>query len=203
MKHIKLFEAWDQEMAEQTQILLGFFADGGYGSHPTIIESSMLPAIENHPMNLIFIETEELSEMPEALLVIHNDYEALPIEGQVESWVIRGISNDLANSIISAGGTDMYINQDPNSSPGVKEAFKLAGIEENLDSNAVTILCVIPDAKINTVYWSDNPERAHGYWETPYDTIPLEELLGKYTDMQKKVDDIKRGNGSGRPAQLS
>jgi hypothetical protein len=175
MKHVKLFEAWDQEMSEEG-ILLGFFADGGIGSHPAIIEASMLSAIKNHPFNLYFETLEKLSEMPESLIAIYSEGSALP---GYDGWTIKSASNDFANSIISVDGTDMYIKDDGSPSPETQEAFRLAGIEEGL-GKGLTILSVIPNVRINTVYWSDNPEHAHGYWETPYKVIPLAKLLDKY-----------------------
>jgi hypothetical protein len=176
MKHVKLFEAWDQEMSQQ-EILVGFFADGGIGSHPAIIEASMLSAIKNHPFELYFMETEKLSEMPEALIAIYSEGSSLP---GYDGWTIKGVSNDFANSIISVAGTDMYVKDDSGDpSPETQEAFKLAGIEAGLDKG-LTILSVIPNAQINTVYWSDNQERTQGYWETPYQAVSLAKLLDKY-----------------------
>jgi hypothetical protein len=182
MKHVKLFEAWDQEMTK-SEILVGFFADGGKGSHPSIIDAEMKDQIESHPADLYFIETEVLSEMPEALLAIYDSNDLNAHSSSVSGWIIKGISNELAEAIISSGKTDIYGSDDPSS----REAFALAGFEDLLDGDgyAYSILAVIPNVKTNTVYWSNNPEAGGGklgtdYWETPCRAIPLADLLAEY-----------------------
>jgi hypothetical protein len=178
MKHVKLFEAF----SNQGKILVGFFADGGRGSHPAIIEEKEKTKITRHPAGLYFEETQKLSEMPEALLAIFDDGAAQ--KGESSGWIIKGISNELAGAIISTGGIDIYASDNPDS----REAFALAGYEDLLDSEfdyAYSILAVIPNVEINTVYWSDNPEAGGGklgtdYWETPYIAKPLDPLLQSY-----------------------
>lgn len=179
MKHIKLFESW----MGQEKILVGYFADGGKGSHPAIIKESAKNLINQHPFgSLYFYETEVLSEMPEALLAIFDD--SMQHSSSVNGWIIKGISNELANAIIASGETDIYASDNPSS----REAFALAGFEDLLDGKgdyAYSILAVIPNASINTVYWSDNPEGGGGklgtdYWETPYRATPLTRLLTQY-----------------------
>lgn len=179
MKHVKLFESW----MDQEKILVGYFADGGKGSHPAIIKESAKNLINRHPSGyLYFTETEVLSEMPEALLAIFDD--SMLHSSSVDGWIIKGISNELANAIIASGETDIYASDSPTS----REAFAIAGFEDLFDSKdpyAYSILAVIPNASINTVYWSNNPEGGGGnlgtdYWETPYNAIPLTRLLTQY-----------------------
>lgn len=208
MKHIKLFEFFNREYdgnderdlvdfasdlrlelydMTKPEILVGyFFSDGGrQGGHPSIIEASMLSAIENHPSDLHFVETQKISEMPEALLSIFDANDSMD-GSSVSGWIIKGISNKLSSAIVSIGGIDIYGSDNPDS----REAFALAGFENLFNSKdpyAFSILAVIPNANINTVYWSDNPESGGGklqtdYWETPYRSISLDQLLGEYIE---------------------
>lgn len=178
MKHVKLFE----EFSTQPKILVGYFADGGRGSHPAIVDGMGEAKIKSHPAGLYFGETQELSEMPEAILAIF-DANANVQRGE-PGWIIKGITNELAGAIISTGGIDIYASDNPDS----REAFALAGYEDLFDSKfdyAYSILAVIPNVEINTVYWSDNPEGGGGnlgttYWETPYKAEPLDPLLQSY-----------------------
>jgi len=178
MKHIKLFEqlyrpSWlPSENIPDGKILIGYFNDGGYGSHPTIIEAGILPEIDKREKWNSFDTTEGTDVMPEALLAVYSDRDDAP--GQ-NGWYIKGISNSLAREIIKLGDSDVYTNDDKN--PRIaQKAFELAGYPYGNLSD-VQILSVIPNVSLNKVYWSDNPESSHGYWEPPYKEISIESLI--------------------------
>jgi hypothetical protein len=177
MKHVKLFEQFRSSGSgmnsnkPEGDILIGFFADGGIGSHPAIIESSILPEINSREEFNFFQTTESTNVMPEALLAVFSDHADAPGSN---GWYIKGISNSLAREIIKLGGSDIYTNQDGDDMFSQK-AFDLAGYP--YDAENVQILSVIPNVSLNTVYWSDAPERSHTYWEPPYEAIPIKDLI--------------------------
>jgi|694.fasta_scaffold41434_2 hypothetical protein len=142
-------------------IFIGFFATGGIGSHPGIVTQSELEKL--HP-DYCFNETEELEEVPEALLCIF-DEDIL--------WDIRGISNELAQKIIDSGGSDFYYEGDE----GFKEACELAVLR----GDSPVQVAVIKNVDLNTIYYSHNPEGSHGYWEPDTENITVEEFsTGEY-----------------------
>ena len=186
MKHVKLFEAWDQEMSKP-EILVGYFSDGGMGSHPGVIDRESYDKIKSHPQGLFFTITEELQEVPEALLTVYYPD---------KEWDIKGISNELANQIIAVGGTDSYDNQDVNWVSGTatrsqeeneinRRAFELAG-KTYKAGEEFTPLIVIQNIELNTVYWSNNPEQSHGYWESPDEVLSVDQLLNRYDEIEKE-----------------
>jgi hypothetical protein len=193
MEHVKLFEDFGKNFSKnfkpspwikvnqnkpEGDILIGFFADGGIGSHPAIIESAILPQIDSKQKFNLFQTTESTNVMPEALLAIFSDS---PDAQGSDGWYIKGISNSLAREIIKSGDSDVYTNQSGESflrnSTVSQEAFDLAGYPYDHTGTDVQILSVIPNVSLNTVYWSDAPESSHSYWEPPYKAISIESLI--------------------------
>jgi hypothetical protein len=180
MKHVKLFENFKSspwirmnQNKPEGDILIGFFADGGIGSHPAIIESSILPEIDSKQKFNLFQTTESTNVMPEALLAVYSDSPNAPGS---HGWYIKGISNSLAREIIKLGDSDIYTSQSGDGDDmASQKAFDLAGYPYDVES--VQILSVIPNVSLNTVYWSDAPEHSHSYWEPPYKAIPIESLI--------------------------
>jgi hypothetical protein len=180
MKHLELFEGFNRSpwLMRDTnkpdgKILIGFFADGGIGSHPAIIEASILPEINSREEFNFFQTTESTNVMPEALLAVFSDSPDAPGSS---GWYIKGISNSLAREIIKLGDSDIYTNQSGEDVLSQK-AFDLAGYPYDETNSDVQILSVIPNVSLNTVYWSDAPERSHTYWEPPYKEISIESLI--------------------------
>jgi hypothetical protein len=180
MKHLKLFENFNRSpwLMRDTDkpggdILIGFFADGGIGSHPAIIESSILPEIDSREEYNLFRTTESTNVMPEALLAVFSE---APYAPGSDGWYIKGISNSLAREIIKLGDSDIYTNQSGDEMLSQK-AFDLAGYPYDEANSDLQILSVIPNVSLNTVYWSDVPERSHSYWEPPYEAIPIKNLI--------------------------
>ena len=167
MKHLKLFESFNDE------ILIGFFGDGGIGSHPAIISKLVLSKIEE--ADCTFETTDTGQNLPESLLCIWDDTNEL-------GWTIKGISNSLANQINSLNGTDFYY-------PNMDESFMEDSGKQLLKSalgsagypvkrlRDIRLVCIIRDVKLNTIYWSDNPEETHDIWDAPYKAIPLLKYL--------------------------
>ena len=178
MKHIQLFEqlyrpSWlPPEPKPDGKILIGYFNDGGIGSHPAIIEAGILPEIDKREKWNSFDTTESTDVMPEALLAIYSDAPNTP---SFDGWYIKGISNSLAREIIKLGDSDVYRCDDKDLFS--RKAFDLAGYPYGDPRSDVQILTVIPNVSLNKVYWSDNPEDSHGYWEPPYKEISIESLI--------------------------
>ena len=167
MKHIKIFEDFSRRGMGQrpgfggaTKYLIGYFATGGYGSHPAVVTEEELESngwSESIPgsgswgnaKHLMFQALTESTEIPQALLCIYdNDRE----------WKIDPISSQLAKSIYNAGGAeDYYVG-----ARGFKEAKNMVDVN---GWNNIEILSVLPNVEVNTIYWSDNPEKSHGYWK--------------------------------------
>ena len=145
------------------KIFIGYSFTGGHGSHPSILTDSEIEKMGNDSYG--FWPLEEIQEVPEALLCIFDD-DIL--------WDIRGISNELAQKIIDAGGSDFYYEGDE----GFEEACELA----ILKGNSPVQVAVIQSVSLNTIYYSHNPEYSHGYWEpAEVETITVEEFcLGNY-----------------------
>jgi hypothetical protein len=159
MKHVKLFEDFSSG-----KILLGILInDGGYGAFPGIIDGKDLKEIKQKCGDDAYWETyEELNKVPEALLVMFDDY---------DGWTLEAISKDLANQIYNVGGKEEYFQEDDgkNSQEELEKAFFLATGESfpNPNPGKYISICVIQNPEMNTIYWSDNPDDSHGYWEEP------------------------------------
>ena len=170
MLHTQISESLDSNPSEK--VLVGFVNDGGIGSHPTIITPSKLKNLSNR---YHFSSSLELDEIPEALLYIES-YD----ENDISNF--KPISNELAQKIMGVSGTDFYSNDEEN--PETKQAFEIAGIDlgkmrsgewngQKWEERVLKMFSVIPNIQLNSIYWSDNPERTHGYWEPPYTIISL------------------------------
>jgi len=177
MKHVKLFEQFTSSGPGMSNsgsgmgnIHLGFYADGGYGSHPGVITSEMNDILSQ---DRLFFTTDIVKEVPEAL--------ACMLDENMGEWVIKGITNSLANSIIKRMGGDHITTDQISSYPGedgaIENATRMAGIEMFPNYDIVSF-SVIPNVSLNMIYWSDAPENEHVSWEPPYEAIPAKDLMG-------------------------
>jgi hypothetical protein len=182
-------------METNEPFLIGYYADGGIGSHPAILtESELLRCgfIQEVPRHLratseenagkfwrhkfdeykIFFEIRELSSIPGALACAYSDsYE----------WDIRGISKPLGQRIIDMIGGDNITSMDDDEGNLLMDQSDLNKVEDLIglqrsDDNRVTLITIILDPTPNVVYWSDAPEDSHSYWMPPYSAMSLDEL---------------------------
>jgi len=169
MKHIKLFEGF----METSKYLLGYFADGGHGSHPGILTADVLlkngftPNAEaNYYGNEtwtnesagIFAVIEVLDHVPEAIGLSMDTVEGM--------WNFKEVPTESAEMIISRTGMDTVYQEDSEFS----KAVSLIGWRPS--ANHLKYKITEPDAvsfiinpQPNFIYWSENPEMAHGYWQ--------------------------------------
>ena len=164
MKHIKLFENWirvnEPIVGNKGNILLGYFNNGGIGSHPGILT----PEAAAQTGDEFFVTSEEKS-VPQALLCIYND---------MSEWDIKGITSSLARSIMDKIGGD-HIDDAKGDAGLVAEIANMVGYKQKGNN---TLISIIPNPTIDTIYWSDAPESMHVYWEPPYKAMPIDELIG-------------------------
>lgn len=182
MKNLRLFESFQEDSGwvrkgaflvpanrrrgKEGEVLIGFYSDGGIGSHPAIVTPSMEEQIEKNPDQFKnFWPTSFWSSVPEAIICIYNSS---------DEWMIKAIRGSIARSIMDKIGGDHITSED--NLPLLNEIASMVGYRRSNRSD-VTLISVIPKPAINTVYWSDNPESTHGYWEPPYEAIPIEDLL--------------------------
>ncbi len=161
-------------------LLLGYYADGGIGSHPAIFSESELiklgfiqglppmyqhnPLLDAHFINhwyhkfdefLCFWCTNQVSSIPDVLVCAFNsDY----------LWNIKGISNSLGQKIIELIGGDSINSMDHKKSL-LNRVEKMIELPQSINLEyGSTLITIIPNPTSNTIYWSDEPERSHSYW---------------------------------------
>lgn len=168
MKHVKLFENFSgQEAGANETVLIGYFADGGRGSHPALVTPEVARELKEAGVFPYFIPTSSEKGLPQALACVYND---------TDEWTIKGIPGSLARSVMTLIKGDSIDNSETENRGLVNEVAKLIGYRES-DDRELTLISIIPDPSINTVYWSEGPESGT-YWEPPYDAIPVRELMG-------------------------
>lgn len=168
MKHIELFENFSgQESGANETVLIGYFADGGKGSHPALVTPEVAREIEETGDFPTFTPTGSEKGLPQALACVYND---------TDEWTIKGIPESLARSAMVLIKGDHIDNSETENRGLVNEVAKLIGYRET-DDREVTLISIIPNPSINTVYWSEGPESGT-YWEPPYEAIPVRELMG-------------------------
>ena len=167
MKHIKLFENFKsmyhmpKDLYEGAPVLVGYYGEGGHGSHPAVVIPEVAKAIEALGDHRIFITTSKEQEVPEALICIfHND-----------NWTIKGIPGSLAQSIVSKIGGEHLDGYNKRLDDLVEEVANMVGYNTGGDNSAN--ISIIMEPKLNTIYWSDAPEQTHSYWEPPYNPISV------------------------------
>jgi len=183
MKHVKLFENYELRDFEEKslgtgKIKIGYTGDGGHGSHPSIFSKYVLENLIEPRTQYDFTETASTDNLPEALVCIYDD-----------DWFIQPISSMVASKVIELMGTehvdDFYkikekgfeilrmvghgFYEDGNNSSSSMRRY----LEEDMRIDEIQTITIIPNPKLNTIYWSDNPERSHGYWEPPYKEITM------------------------------
>ncbi len=182
MKHVKLFE--DFNSSTPNKVMLGFYADGGYGSHPGILTKEMYDKFEENqsmkfPNHKYFEVTEELDFVPDYLACYFDDY---------TGWDITGVSESQVSKVREYEIEDGINSEDPE----FKMAANSLGFEDSSKNN-FKMLFVLP-SELNNIYWSDNPEQTHGYWEPPYELIPIEELFDDTNDKSSRYRKYQVGN---------
>jgi hypothetical protein len=180
MKHIKIFEDFSgfggagmgmrPGFGGASKYLIGYFATGGYGAHPGIVteddlesngwsESGSGSGSWSCDGGLMFQVTSQSTEIPQALLCIGSD--------ESGDWKIDPITKQKADAIYNVGGTPDYIFDDFDTDAPVHgemgEIKRIAGIS---GQEGITTINVIQHIEPNMIYWSDNPEQSHGYWES-------------------------------------
>jgi hypothetical protein len=174
MKHIKLFESFGEASGKYQ---LGYFSEGGYGSHPGILTEDDL--IKNgfvYRDNPLFINLKSwvnqkddfktftvidtMNIIPGAISLIFED----------GMWNYSEVPVAEAERLISEiGGDTVY----PRDGALYDEALSVIGFS---GSNQPESISFIVGPKPGFIYWSDNPEETHGYWENG-NPVRLEELV--------------------------
>jgi hypothetical protein len=168
MKHIKLFEDFTG-MGGETKYLIGYFATGGIGSHPGIATAEELERLGwqdsgekwTHPeMKYYFIVTSESNETPQALLCVFDEKRL---------WKIEPISEQEAQEIYDLEGHEDLNPELEEVRNKIKSMPALNGWDD------IIKISVLQDVEPNMVYWSDEPEQFHGYWQAKgASPLPLE-----------------------------
>ena len=201
MKHISLFESFSQEKGP---FLIGYYGEGGIGSHPAIFTKEHLKEFgfrnENPPGFVPVPDTKawvgpgggvlrpllETQTCPDSLLC---GFEPLP------GWDIKPIfdsstSQKIMEIIDEFGRIDPSMkNQDYMEESDLmydeEEQEKISELFDRLSAMTGVLkgarrgersVSLIYGVSPNTIYWSPNPEETHGYWKPPYDALSLEDL---------------------------
>ena len=167
MRHIQLFESYREndfeEFSGTGKIKIGFTGEGGYGSHPSIFTKYGLDNFIDAHTEFEFIATSSTDNLPEALVCIFDD-------NYGEGWFIQPISSMVASKVMKLMGTNHKDDFFEYGQQGM-EILKMVGYNGSMDE--IQTLTIIPNPKLNTIYWSDNPENTHGYWKPPYKEITM------------------------------
>lgn len=169
MKHVELFENYKLRDFEETslgtgKIKIGFTGDGGYGSHPSIFSKDVLENLIEPLTQFDFIATASTDNLPEALICLYDD-------NNPQGWFIQPISSMVASKVMELMGTDHKDGFYENEYQKGMEILRMVGYNGSI--NEIQTITIIPNPKLNTIYWSDNPEKSHGYWEPPYKEITM------------------------------
>ena len=181
MKHIKLFENYEYDSEypggmrdfEEKHIGTGKikigFCDhaGGHGSHPCIFSKYVLENFIDEFTDFGFIATYATDNLPEALICIYGESG----EDHPDGWFIRPISSMVASEAMKLMGTDHKDGFYENEKQEGMEILGMVGYKGSISE--IETISVIPNPKLNTIYWSDNPEHSHGYWKPPYKEITM------------------------------
>lgn len=191
MKHVKVFENFTSDSGKY---LLGFFADGGIGSHPGILTDAVL--IENgftkspsqNPYGhsdwfhkgddyIRFHVMSGLDHVPQATAWRMTD----------GIWHVSEVPLPEAEEVATSFGTDIYPDM-----PGFQTAVDLMTAHtssggKKLPISDPEVVNFILRPRANVIYWSDEPEKTHGYWESG-NPISLPELLAQYESDDDDLD---------------
>ena len=161
MKHLELFESWSGKPGE---ISIGFVGTGGIGSHPAVLSKSEKDRIESEGEDVYFVQTDSSNSVPDALACVFND---------TDEWTIKAISSSAAKAAMEMiGGNHVDTDKDPGLTNRVAR-----GIGYRPTSRGdMTLITIIPNPKINTVYWSDVPEEEQSYWQPPFRPVPISDV---------------------------
>lgn len=184
------------QIEQNETLLIGYYSDGGIGSHPAIFSKAELiklgfieglppryqynPLLDAHFIHHWYHKFDELScfwctdyvsSIPDGLACAFNsDY----------LWKIKGISNSLGRKIIKLIGGDS-INSMSHKKNLLNYVEKMVELPPSINLEyGVTLITIIPNPTPNTVYWSDEIEKCHSYWQPPYKPISLEEIINDF-----------------------
>ena len=181
MEHVELFEDFDP-VQNPNQLLLGYYGDGGHGSHPALLTSGELSRCgfvqgKTSPMFIYpdgtaqrvwgldsdpftnFHVVRQLSSPPPAICCYLTD----------GGWEMMPIDREEAEQLVGEADSDT-IHSD---SPLFPQAMTLAELDP---ADSVTAISFIVSPIVNAVYWSTNPEASHGVWQDGKPT-PLQNLV--------------------------
>lgn len=173
MKHVQLFENYfdsselrdfEEKSLGTGKIKIGYCGyAGGQGSHPSIFSKYVLENFVDEFTEFEFSAIVSTNNLPEALICIYSD-------DQPNGWFIQPISSMVASQAMKLMGKNHI---DGLWRIGEKEGMEiLRMVDYKGSSEEIQTLTIIPNPKLNTVYWSDNPEEG-GYWEPPYKEITM------------------------------
>ena len=183
MQHIQEFQNFSSEQGSAP--LLGYYGEGGHGSHPAILttdELSQCGFIQSPgEMSKLFIYSEEAakkvwSHQSDSMINFHILHQLPAVPDALCCWMEDANWNMIpvefakAQSLVQKeGGDTIYMDN-----PLFPQAVELAGVgaDELEDVGAISFIL---NPKVNHVYWSNNPESNHGHWEDGK-AIPLRDL---------------------------
>ena len=149
-------------------VRIGFFVDGGLGSHPGILSpgavSFMGKKSGDYPM---FWITSEEEVVPEALACVYNER---------DDWDIWGISGALGVDIMKLIDGDNITSEHDGSMDMLNEVCSMLGYRR-VGVDEFTSVTIIPNPVLDVVYWSDEPG-AQSWWSPPYEAKSVWDLLG-------------------------
>lgn len=163
MKHLKLFENFNNPQ----EVLLGFYTEGGIGSHPAVFSPEV--AMKMKELGLNFYVTSKEKELPKFLACIFNDN---------AQWDIKGIPHQIARSI-EQHSSEGYVSTAKDSLELVNKIENMLGYPKS-NKFSDTIITIIPNPRLNTIYWSNAPEDEHSYWKPPYYGISAEDKIREF-----------------------
>ena len=170
MKHIQLFENYELRDFEEKslgtgKIKIGYCGyAGGQGSHPSIFSKYVLENFVDEFTEFEFSAIVSTNNLPEALICIFSE------NNSGQPWFIQPISSMVASKAMKLMGTDHKDGFYENEYQEGMEILGMVGYKGSIDQ--LQTITIIPNPKLNTIYWSDNPESG-GYWEPPYKEITL------------------------------
>jgi hypothetical protein len=150
------------------RVKIGFFSDGGIGSHPGIISAGAFSLMGRGVIAGLpkFRITSEEKEIPESLVCVYD---------QVAGWDIHGISASLGQKIMELIESDNITSEDPDGFDVLKEVCWLLDYPAPSKDMFMNVT-IIPNPSLDTIYWSDET-RAQSWWSPPYEAKSVWELL--------------------------
>lgn len=166
---------------------LGYYGEGGFGSHPAIFTPAELARVgwtkgpSSQAKTMFFYSDENAqrvwSHPSDGLTNFHIIQELPSVPDAVCCWLEDGfwrmkpVDLEQASAIVQESGGDTIYRDEPL----FPRACELAAIKGDAEDLLIAAISFILTPKSGHVYWSDNPESTHGYWENGK-AIPVSEL---------------------------